>query len=241
MAIYTIDNSNMTTIRAGISAALADAGILTTMHYNASNDIIFTCTRCNKVIRAVYQNYGRTNWYIGDAYDTGTTITNQVTICAQVSNTWSTNYAMIITEDVLAFVVPLVGSAATIVIFCKADNATTDYLALGWVMNVNAANASAMWDCTNDADVRLRMLAQPVISSSGYYYKSDPVVTTAGGLLRATGLVGITALHKPNNVVTGYDTYGDDVAISGGNAYGINDIVPSCLLIANGASWAPAA
>lgn len=234
MAIYTLNISSAALLRESLSTALTTAGIITTNHYDTSENLIVTTTRSNKVIRFLTTTI-RLVVYYGDAYTSGTTITNQVTLNASFSAT-TDEAKLIVTADLLAIGYRSTGNQYTQVIFSKTNNVSPEYIVFSCSNN---NTTSVHRDTTNNDDIHLMSFASPIVSSGGYYYLADiPVVSSDGGIL-STGISEVKYLSR-DWVTTAFLTqYGDYTTINGGGARGLSYYFRGSFLLENASTWAP--
>lgn len=235
MAIYTLNVSSAALLRESLSAALTTAGVITTNHYDTSENLIVTTTRSNKVIRFLTTNI-RTQVFYGDAYTSGTTITNQVTLNTIFSGT-TDEAKLIVTDVLLAIGYRNTVNQYTYVVFSQADSVTEEYIVFG---HSNQLTTSVHRDTTNDDDIHLMTVASPIVSSGGYYYLADvPVVSSDGGLL-ATGIQGVKYLSRDSIATAMITQYGDYTTINGGGARGLAYYFRGSFLLEDASTWAPA-
>ncbi len=240
MAVFSIDISSDAKEIAGILAAITQAGILTTKHYQSSTSLIVTTTRSNKVIRISLGGKYYPRIYIGDSWTSGDAINNQVIINEYSSTTSPGEVNVIITDNV--FCIGARKSDNTVVfnvIFTRLNTDAAEYVALGIVYNATSGNPT-LYDTTNAAQIKSAQLNQIAISTDGYYYDTDFIVTTAGNVLQSNGIKGIKSLLMPPSTAAHYVRYGNDVVIPGGATNGATSVFPMSILITNGYSWAPA-
>ncbi|HOB12146.1 MAG TPA: hypothetical protein PKO32_03230 [Syntrophomonadaceae bacterium] len=81
MASYTA--INLSSVIADIKAALNAKGLIGTLHYESDSNLIFSTGICSKVIRINWYSARQLDLYYGDAWKSGTTITNSVTFSTQ--------------------------------------------------------------------------------------------------------------------------------------------------------------
>ena len=239
MAVYSIDISSDANQISGILAAITDAGILTTKHYQSNTALIVTTTLSNKVIRISIQ-YKYPKIYIGDSWKAGDAVNNQVVINEYNNGSpAAAEVNVIITDNV--FCIGARNANSTLVsntIFTALNTDASEYVALGIVYN-STTGTPVLRDTTNDAQIKSSQLNQIIISTDGYYYDTDFIVTTAGNVLQSNGIKGIKSLFMPPSTTAHYVRYGDDVVIPGGATNGATSVFPMSILITNGYSWAP--
>jgi hypothetical protein len=235
MAVYTINISSSTTMRTSLVDALTAAGILTTNHYNASDDLIVTTTRSNKVLRF---NFGtsRMTVYYGDAYSSGTTITNQVTVSSFGSLTAESCVA-IITDKLFYIGERSTTSSFSGAVFGRVTSANQEYICIGWSSGIVSA---VIKDTTNNQDAHVLSFVNAAISPSNNYYLVDTPVTGAGSLLLGNSIQGVKLLTRAPVTTQLNINYGDDASVIFTGTRGVTNYFGASILIENGVSWVPA-
>jgi hypothetical protein len=235
MSVYTLNVSSANDLRASILAAIDDAGILTTNHYNTSNDLIVTTTRSNKVIKFNVASI-RPSVYYGDAYTSGTTITNQVVLVTATSATIDEAY-LIVTGTLMALVWRFTSDAYFIVFFGKSGSVSEEYLALSWG---STSVAGVLKDTTNDTDVHILSVASPAISPDGKYYELDLPVLNGSNVKIADSIQDLKSLTRSSIATSALTSYGDVVTVSGGYGRGLAYYFRSSFIIEDAVEWPPA-
>lgn len=232
MTLYSLDKTSATTMRESTKAALTAAGILTTTHYETGDYLIVTTTRSNKVIK-MYFAVSRTKWYVGDAYSSGTTITNQVTVCEYGGGTVA-EANMVVTDDILYMGWRITANDRTAhALFGRLATTAAEYVALGWVTNTYEGYP-VLRDTSNDASIEISCLRNTLISTGAYYYQHDLVIATAGNVLQANAITGLKALQRPIFTTAQLLVFGDDIVLPGGATNGATSYFPQNLIIADG-------
>lgn len=231
MAVYSVGMSTDGSVIAGIKAALTSAGVLTTTHYETTNRLIVTTTLSNKVLRVVAE-YARPSFYYGDSWVSGDAVVNQVSLNPYNWGT-SDSMAVIIKPPVLAFSWHNTSNIISGTLFSKLA-VNNKYFAMGWVTPSSTATTIRNTSDDDNVDVHTLGYYPTIISGEGYYYQTDLIVTTSGGVLLASGIQGVKWLARDYVTVTPYQVYGDDVALSGGSAKSIVNYLTGSLLIPGG-------
>jgi len=237
MAIYTIDYTSTTTMLASIKAGLTSAGILTTTHRDTSVNLIVTTTYSSRVVRFNAPGNNRFYVYYGTAYTSGDVVDNSVTLQAVAAGTGAAA-ALIVTGDMFGLF-EYRGSAATAGFICGyLDNYAETEIMWGFY---NANGAPLLHDATAMVQMEAAFYTQQIISDADKYYRSAIPCVSAGSLLLAQGIRGVSALHKRANYSAAYEIVTDDVVVPGGGCNGNTTYMQNMsLFIAEGNSWTPA-
>lgn len=219
-----------TNFRADIKAALA--GVLTTEHYDLNNDYIATTTLSNKVLRFNFYSANYTpKFYIGDAYVSGTTISNQVTIYDR-AETADEGY-IVFKGALLALCLKYQAIRSTSVIIGKTQGGTEKYFAQAFTTGGTSDNYQAR-NTSDDTYFDMGGLRQTSINTlGGKYYMSD-LVATSNGLLLGTAIYNLKALYRGNSVADYCKVIGDDVIINAGFSKNMVNYMNHQLLIPDG-------
>jgi hypothetical protein len=218
MAVYDLDTTSTTTLINSLSAALTSASVLTTEHRKTTTMLIVTTTKSDRVWRVnaaaesglIIKGYYGTGWTSGD-----TTTAEKNLVVPAGYGVYVNAAALIVTTDALILAYKDTtftwGQA-----FLRANNTASTRLAIGWTFGATVTTNA--WDTDAGAAIFLATLrAQTtIISSGGNYYDLPMPVLTAGNVLLAGSVKGVSALARPSVATAHYSVYGDDVAINGG-------------------------
>ena len=236
MATYALNTTSDAALIASIEAGMTDAGIITTTHYNTSPTLIVTTTRSNKVIKITSSSM-RLQFYYGDAYVSGTTISNQVTVMDPLFTGGIYESVMVITDKILYF-----GYRQTSilnVLFGRFATEAQEYFVMSWVND--QVNWGISRDTTNDVQVIVITLQRPnIYTSGGNYYMVPLLIVSTGYVLVSAGVQGLYSLCRGWITSSTIQVYGDDVGCSGGGNTVSTSYYLVSFLIENGDSWAPA-
>lgn len=235
MAIYTLNVSSTADLRQSIVDALDDAGILTTTHYNTTNDVIVTTTRSNKVIRFQLTSL-RPIVYIGDAYSSGTTITNPLTIMAGLGSSAIEEAVIIVTGNLLLFACRYPTDVHGHAVFSRDTSVSARYLALGWSSYSTSCNLK---NTSDDEDLHILSFAAPVISPAGKYYETDLPVVDNSNVLIADGIEDLKCITRSSVATVISSNYADVIVVSGGGTRGLAYYFRSSFVVEDAVEWPP--
>lgn len=119
MAVFPVPGNTGNNIGA-LRSALQSAGVITTLYYETTTTLIFSTPYSNKVIK--FTNADGISLFVGDAWTSGATITNQVQISRPYQSSFgSTNSHAVITGPD-TFVVAIAGGSTVTHCFTKFTN-----------------------------------------------------------------------------------------------------------------------
>lgn len=233
MSIYLLDRNNRIP---SIKAALQAAGVVTTVHFENTTDLIVTTTRSNKVLRI--RNDGSV--WIGSAWTSGATITNSQTLLGSISMD-PYDWAIIVTPDILAFCCKN-GTGNTgdcySAIFTKTEDLSL-FLAIGLSSsNSTNNNDSYCYDTTITASQATILspisFSGIVTDAAGYYYFTDIYLKTlSNNVLITSPAKGIKAILNGYMNTQGFYKYGNDIVSQGwytndgGTSFFANVLIPN--------------
>lgn len=237
MAIYLVDRANRIP---SIKAALTAAGVLTTVLFENSSNLIFTSPRSNKVIQITSNNIS----LIGTSWTSGTTITDSRTIDAGSSSAPDPfDWAIIVTPDVLAFVYKS-GTAATGRCSSTIFTTTVDgsvRLALGHTSENGAFSTTYSYETTT---VNLAPYIVPIaqyanallVDSNGFYFATDIFYKyLTDNKLIPSPAKGIKAVLNGLTSAQGFFKFGNDIVVQGWYTNNTSNPMQANILITNGA------
>lgn len=233
--ITALDISTVDTVRETLLAALIASGVHTTTHYNYDKYLIVTTTRLSKVLKFdIHGSSKRPATYYGDAWTSGSTITNQVAI-----NTYGSTLSdirLVVTDKVVLLAVGFTNGAIAYHLIGNLDNPTSDEIAWGWT----SGNPEGYLRHIPSANtMRANMYPLPM-TQGGNYLMADLPCLDASGELIATGVKGLKALYRGKVTDMPVQTNGNDVIVAGGGLTGLSaNYFPLSFIIPNGVSWTP--
>jgi len=238
MAIYSIDLTSQASIISSLQTGLATAGIISTVHYNTSPNLLVTLSCWTKPIKFNAPGNGRIYSYFGSSYASSANLNDTSTINAYILGT-GVSSVLVVTGDVVAVLENRGGSTTVKHVFAKLNDAGTTEIA--WGIWYPGRSGSTLWN----ADLASRMEAVGVrgaiLTTGGNYYQSDILCLDGAYTQLATGVVGLKMLHRATGIGASHLVAGDDVVFEGGGCNSNDYYFPNCFLIEDGNSWAPAA
>lgn len=219
MAIYLVDRTRRI---ASMKESLIAAGAVTTELYTGAWDFIFTSPFSNKVIRICENG----TIYIGDAWTSGTTISNQKTV--QGTGADPVEWAIIVTPDVLAFCHR--GGFVHSTVFCTTVDGTGKYVLAFCSADNSSQNQAWSWNTIPTVPVEMAPVSsldsQIVRSPDGYYYQEDIYMRewNSGYVPHPSPMKGVKAIYAGSIVSPAFDIYQSDVVLRAyrtQNSYGL--------------------
>lgn len=176
MAFFPVSGAtgdNMNEIKNVLTAANA----ITTLYYQSTSVLVFLSPYSNKVIRFDTDRDFRIT--IGDAWTSGTTITNAITIGYPYSNTFSSTaaHAIITTADTLVFAIAG-GTDSVVYIFSKFTN--TNFMACCTAASsaIPASYVMRAYNTTTMEQLLPAFYPYLMTSDTSYYHQYNPVWRT---------------------------------------------------------------
>lgn len=152
-----------------------------TVYYETTSYLIFSCSAiANKVIKLYWYSTSNFMAYYGDAWTSGSTITNQVQFIGYGGGTASEQHLVL--GDNFFFLATLCSTLLSLItIIAKMTN--NDYVCIGLMGNsASTYNANCRGVNTTDAvDVRLSTLDYKFASSTGKLYKQNLIIAKTNG------------------------------------------------------------
>lgn len=235
--ITALDTSTSTTVRETLLAALIASGVHTTTHYASDSSLIVTTTRSSKVLKfTINTTYKRPMTYYGDAWTSGSSITNQVAINDYGINNNANDIRLVVTDKLLLLAVGLINGATMYHLIGNLDNPTSDEIAWGWY---SGGSGGYLRHIPSANTMQANMYPNPM-TQGGNYLMADLPCLDASGELIATGVKGLKALYRGKVTGTPVQTNGNDAIVAGGGLTGLSSTYfPLSFIIPNGVSWTP--
>lgn len=233
MAVYPIDcvNGNAGII-ASIKSALLAADIVTTIHYEVAPFLIFTSTRSNKVIKIDVTN----GVYIGDAYTSGSTVTNQKNIVVP-GNILISSGSVIVSPDYLVFALRSSSAINFNAIFGVTDVGGVN-VAYGSQSSTTAVSSCLAWNCANTTPVELLpayTIITPILAPDNFWYQSDMYFKdVATNVLLPNPMKSMKMLSKGREIEYNVLIYGDDALVNLGYIKATANLTDCCMLLVGG-------
>lgn len=238
MAIYPIDLTNQASIISSLQAGLTAAGIIDTVHYNTSPNLLVTLSCWTKPIKFNAPGSGRIYSYFGSSYASSANLNDSCTINAASFGT-GVSSVLVVTGDVVAVLENRGGSFTFKHVFAKLNDAGTTEIA--WGIEYLGRSSSTLWNADLASQMGAVGVQGTILTTGGNYYQSDILCLDGAYTQLATGVVGLKMLHRATGIGASHLVAGDDVVFEGGGCNSDNFYFPNCFLIEDGNSWAPAA
>ena len=235
--ITALNTTTSDTVRETLLAALIDSGVHDTTHYNSGSDLIVTTTRSSKVLKFyIHSSYKRPWTYYGDAWTSGSTITNQVAINVANVDYNATDIRLVVTDKVVLLAARLANGAIMYHLIGNLDNPTSDEIAWGWT---SGAAGGYLRHIPSANKMQANMYPLPMTQGGDYLMAEIPCLDASGELI-ATGVKGLKALYRGKVTDPPVQTNGNDAIVAGGGLTGLSSTYfPLSFIIPNGVSWTP--
>ena len=229
MTVYVIDISSTVNAVNSFEAALVAEGLLTTKHFEDTQEIIVTTPRSAKVLSYRWEGGQMGFCRYGDAYVSGNTITNPVIYQPNIGGA-ATSGVLVVTDDVLAYL-SRGNNGACAAVIGNLDTLAAENFALG-----TASNRTDSWfkDLTNDVQIEMPALIRQVLSAGGHYYMYDPIVCSASDVLVCQGIAGMKMVAMPRDNTVAHTVYGDQVVFPLWGANGLHTYFWQNMMIVDG-------
>jgi|GEM_PF-7030537 len=179
---------NTSTPIADVSAALTDKyGAGVTIHYETANYLVFTCAAItNKVIKLYYYSGSWFGFFYGDAWTSGTTITNQVQFGGYGSGTATAIHLVL-------------GTSFFFLCYLMSNTPYSGVVIIGELTNGNHVAVGLMGDATyagyyckardtvTGIDLRLITISHTLCDTTNKLYKQPVILATAAGVAEMNG------------------------------------------------------
>lgn len=230
MTVYTINLTNQASIISSLEAAFTAEGLVSTVHYNTSPNLLLTLSNWDYPIKFNAPGYGRIFSYFGSGYTNGTNLDDQITISNDPYQT-GTDTVLVLTADVIALC-EYRTSYGYRHLFAKMNDVGATPIAWGWAQTSRPAGS------LYNADLQSKMGAATargtIMTAGGNYYQSDVLCLSNAGVEIATGITGLKVLHRLHGLTVSHEVAGDDVIIDGGGQSDANYYFQHCFLIEDG-------
>jgi hypothetical protein len=186
--VYTALSASDTCF-AGLKTALQSkyGSVNVTVHYETTGALIFSCAAIsNKVIKLIKATTtaGTVAAYYGDAWTSGTTITNQVSILAAPSNSYLSTIDLVLGDNFMLIVcVSTNASYNHMIIFGKLTN--DSFVALGY--GSNATGSPGVCYLTTGVTVEMIPFQRGFNDASSKLYKQPVMFVASTGILLVNG------------------------------------------------------
>lgn len=180
---YSITPETSTVTIAEIAAALQDKyGAGVTIHYTNADNVIFSCPAVSDKVIRLYSNYGL-NCYYGDAWTSGTTITNSVKICGYSVSSSNISLNMVLGPNTIFFSAirsPISTGGGTVLIIGKLSN--DDFAILSALGNTSSYYSSYLsYNTTKSLSLYPKGFQTDFAMADGKLYKQPIILKRADG------------------------------------------------------------
>lgn len=207
-----------------VATALDNAGLITTEHYRSATDLIITTPVCSKVIRIyISASYKILSMYYGDAWTSGTTITNS----RQFVYTYETSSAIhIITDNDYFFIQTETGTSAYYntgyvgkltngdkLCFGLSSASGSSYYTNNRIYNVTTGEELSLitWASIPFSDAGKKLLVQPLLV---YNISSKYIIKNGSAPATVVGVKNVSVVNSTTTV-----TVGENYLITPGRLY----------------------
>jgi len=192
---------SLTTPIADIKAALIAkyGGGNVTVHYETTAYLIFGCTDIADKVIKIYWASSQLRIYYGDAWTSGSTITNEVQFAGHNLGTTSEIHLVLGTN---LFYLALLSSSINSMVAIIAKMSNNDYICIGLIGTSTAAyNANSKGRNTTDAtDLKFVTLNSKFTSSTGTLYKQNVIIVKSDGSAEVNGDGGLATIADLFNI-----------------------------------------
>jgi len=162
-----------------------------TIHYQTTDYLIFSCPAISSKVIKIYYTIGKVGFYYGDAWTSGSTITNQVTFCLQTYSTYNwTGAEVVLGDSFLLFNLVTATTSVSSKLAIIALDTNGDSVVFG--MN-GGTSVSALYEndlCRNITDAKaimLRTFDDAFLGADNKVYKFPLIITDSSGVLLLDG------------------------------------------------------
>jgi hypothetical protein len=163
------------------SALVNKYGGAANIYYNNGTNLIFDCSAItSKIIRLVWE---RGEFYIGDSWTSGTTITNQVQFGVKVGAAQVTHGELVLGDNFMLLNMGFSAAGNHPTLIAKLTNGK--YIVAGYGYNVSA-NLKQI-NLSDSKEITIPVYSDTMINPSGKFYKQPVIIVANDGVIEMNG------------------------------------------------------
>lgn len=207
--INALSTTNTTVFKDTFRDAMVAAGKIATIHYDSGNSLVFTPTDLTRVIKLT-----NGSWYVGDAWTSTTTITNQLLLYTPYTAIASGMEIVLITGPGY-FCISLQQQSPifiSILLFTKDTDNRELFIGYGQASAVSYNNL-ACYDLISREELYPAIRPTGLLTdNTGLLFMMEVVMKNSGSLVRTTSIPNVKVVSKPPDTAT-HQAYGNDVTV----------------------------